>query len=568
MEYRLSDDRWTFLPEAAAPLMLAAIRAFGSSAFSMPATDGPLTAETCGSRLLQIVFADWESGESAPDLVWLTGDPADEQREADLESLASDAFDEDPAAADRAADMIAAYHRGRADNGDVQALVDLGDFLYWDRPDVARAAYQEAIDAGHLHALIDLALLLSSRFEDEDAAFAAYRQAISCGEPDLAAEAMYELGSRSWRRDETAAAAMLRQVIDTGHPRWAGQAMIFLGGRLNHDGNQDAAEALWRQAIETGDPETSSHAAFILGELLERKGETDDAKAQWQHVIETRGPGWAGAALTSLVNLLEKQDDAEGLRAAHRLAAAHENPDALYALTQLGQVLEAQGDITGAHQAWQQAIDAGCEEPDYWRERISPPPPRRRLRVPYPPDLPDEFNPRNMIRTALQVLGGGLPPLPPRLTPDMAIPIAYWTARDHAVVLVLTFSRWEGEDDSTAMVSVLTFRRDGDTWTPPPPRFISTGWHHDPLARPGSLRDLGGSPMVSGSGTKTMMHGRVIPGARELSLIQDGREDRRPLDSHFGAWIVCADDTSPFEVEARDADGNAIARLSNWTAHR
>jgi hypothetical protein len=148
----------------------------------------------------------------------------------------------------------------------------------------------------------------------------------------------------------------------------------------------------------------------------------------------------------------------------------------------------------------------------------------------------------------------------------MAIPIAYWAARHHALVLVLTFSRWEGEDDSTPMASVLTFTRDGDTWTPPPPHFHSSSWSHDPLARPDSLRDLGGSPMVSGSGTKTMMHGRVIPGARELSLIQDGHEDRRPLDSHFGAWIVCTDDTSPFEVEARDADGNAIARLSNWMA--
>jgi hypothetical protein len=167
------------------------------------------------------------------------------------------------------------------------------------------------------------------------------------------------------------------------------------------------------------------------------------------------------------VNLLEKQDDADGLRAAYRLAAAHENPDAPYALTQLGQVLEARGDIAGAHQAWQQAIDAGCEEPDYWRERISPPPPRRPRRVPYPPDLPAEFNPRNMIRAALRVLDDGIPPLPPGLTPDMAIPIAYWTARLHAVVLVLTFSRWEGEDDATPMVSVLTFTRDGDTCTRP-----------------------------------------------------------------------------------------------------
>jgi hypothetical protein len=32
-----------------------------------------------------------------------------------------------------------------------------------------------------------------------------------------------------------------------------------------------------------------------------------------------------------------------------------------YALLQLGQLLEAQGDVDGAHEAWQQAIDAGCD---------------------------------------------------------------------------------------------------------------------------------------------------------------------------------------------------------------
>ncbi len=150
----------------------------------------------------------------------------------------------------------------------------------------------------------------------------------------------------------------------------------------------------------------------------------------------------------------------------------------------------------------------------------------------------------------------------------MAIPIAHWAAREHALVLVLTLSRWEGDDDSTPVVSVLTFTRDGDRWTPPAPLYLATGWHHDPLARPDSQRDLGGNPMVSGSGTKTMMHGRVIPGAMEISLIQDGHEDRRPLDSHFGAWIVCTDDdTAPFEVEARDASGNTIARFSNWMAY-
>jgi hypothetical protein len=86
----LSDDGWRFLPEAAAPLMLAAIRAFGSQALSRPVTDTPLTAETCGSRLLRIVFADREPGGSVSDLLSV----ADDRDE--LERLASDALDEDP----------------------------------------------------------------------------------------------------------------------------------------------------------------------------------------------------------------------------------------------------------------------------------------------------------------------------------------------------------------------------------------------------------------------------------------------------------------------------------------
>lgn len=58
------------------------------------------------------------------------------------------------------------------------------------KPSDARAAYREAVDAGYLHALIDLAMVLRNVLNDEDAAVAVYRQAIGSGDPDLAAEAM------------------------------------------------------------------------------------------------------------------------------------------------------------------------------------------------------------------------------------------------------------------------------------------------------------------------------------------------------------------------------------------
>jgi hypothetical protein len=35
--------------------------------------------------------------------------------------------------------------------------------------------------------------------------------------------------------------------------------------------------------------------------------------------------------------------------------------------------------------------------------------------------------------------------------------------------------------------------------------------------------------------------GCVAPSVEQIALTQDGHEDRRPLESHFGAWIVCTE---------------------------
>ena len=74
----------------------------------------------------------------------LARNPASQRGKELLVERAFDARESDPALADQAAAAIAAYHRRRAEAGDVQALVDLGDFLYCDEPEAARAAYQEA----------------------------------------------------------------------------------------------------------------------------------------------------------------------------------------------------------------------------------------------------------------------------------------------------------------------------------------------------------------------------------------------------------------------------------------
>jgi hypothetical protein len=43
---------------------------------------------------------------------------------------------------------------------------------------------------------------------------------------------------------------------------------------------------------------------------------------------------------------------------------------------------------------------------------------------------------------------------------------------------------------------------------------------------------------------------------------QDGQEDRRALESHFGAWVVCTEQPTPFVVTALDANGSVLGSVS------
>jgi hypothetical protein len=60
-----------------------------------------------------------------------------------------------------------------------------------------------------------------------------------------------------------------------------------------------------------------------------------------------------------------------------------------------------------------------------------------------------------------------------------------------------------------------------------------------------------------------MLHGHAGPSVATVALIQDGREDVRPLESHFGAWVVCTEQASPLQVDGRDADGEVLVRISH-----
>ena len=194
--------------------------------------------------------------------------------------------------------MIAGFYRGQAAAGRVEGLVDLGDLLYWDNPQAARVAYQEAVDAGHVPALLGLAKVLNAVIGDQDAAVAVYQRAVSSGDPDVAAEAMYELALQARHQDEDAARALLEQVIATGHPEWAGAAMVGLA-RLQ-DGDPAAMEALYRRAMATGSDDWSGHAAIALAGLLKRRGDVAGATAALRPLIDTGNTAWAGHAALDL----------------------------------------------------------------------------------------------------------------------------------------------------------------------------------------------------------------------------------------------------------------------------
>jgi tetratricopeptide (TPR) repeat protein len=563
---------WHFLPDSAAPFMVAAVRRPGSDGFRDGQADlAAPSREAVGRQLLSLIFG-LQGDQDLPDvLARLARDPHSRQALAELGHHAFEAFEADPAMASEAAAVIAAFYRQRADAGDTAALAELGDFLYWDEPEAARAAYREAIEAGHPHAMIELAKVLYNIFEDEEAALTVYEQAAASGDTDLSAEAMYEIAFvRVAHRDAAAARAMFERVIATRHPVWAAAAMVGLADALMRRDDPQGAEALYRKAIEEGDPDWSAHASWLLGNLLEGKGDAAGAKAAWQRVMDARNPEWAQPALTSLVNLLSQQEDADGLRAAYLNGVALDNPDAPYALAQLGQLLMDQGDVDGAYAAWHQAIDAGCEDPGYLRELMSPAPEPEPEADVYPPGLPPAFSPGNMIRTGISVLEHGLLPLPDVLRPEMAIPVAYWKAEQCAVVLVMTFPRHGRNEPAPMAMRVIYSRGDDDRWEPPT-HIFGFSFSHDPIGSPESVRDMDGRPMVYGGGSQagkvtpgrpaSIATGRAAPVVKYLAVIKDGHEDRRPLESHFGAWVVCTEQPGSFEVAGLDASGAVLARF-------
>jgi tetratricopeptide (TPR) repeat protein len=501
------DERMSLTTQAA-HYVKAALRTLGTDVLTArPPTDSD-APEAVGAELLQLIFADRVGHDDFDEqLAALARHPDGQAALGALERLISHALEDDPEVAAAALGTLAAFYRRRADAGSVQALADLGNLLRREGDFVgAKATYQQAIDAGRHETLISMAHLL--RVTDNAAARACLDQAIAVGDPDLTPLALITLSTvLAWsepeRGDPAGAESALLQAIETSHPDFAPEAMSLLGSLRERQVDAEGARAAYRQAIDTGHAEWADRSRHELAYMLKEEGDLAGAREQYERLVSNGNERWASEALESLAILLQDDGDVDGLRALHQTAVQTGNWSAPEVLVMLGFLLEQRGDDQGARAALQQAIDDGYHGADWLIEKLHPSPKPTAAEL---DALPPRFDPRNIRRTG-------------------------------------------------------AYSRDDDGWTPH--RYVigmSDGY--DPIANPGSLRDLGGSAMVTGGGTETQLHGRASPAVKHIALIQDGREDRRPLESHFGFWVVSTEECTPFRVEGRDAGGNVLARIS------
>ena len=184
--------------------------------------------------------------------------------------------------------------------------------------------------------------------------------------------------------------------------------------------------------------------------------------------------------------------------------------------------------------------------------------------------VPNLFDPVKKPLVGMVALTQGLPEIPESLTHDMVIPMALWTTTRCAVVLFLEYLRTpDGTFHPQAVMG--TFFQSDAGWSP----HKSWGgifWSHDPLKHPKGLRDLLGRDIVPGGGRfasepeptapAIVMCDRISPQVVELSLLQDGEEEQwRAVHSHFGSWVICADNWNAFTVQALNRNGDIVGMV-------
>jgi TolA-binding protein len=424
-----------------------AVEAYGDRVLARAGESDTAGPQAVGRVLARLIFGRAEAGASVPAPVAIEiGLAGSRDPGVALDAAIEEFLEADPGLSAAVAEVLAGYYRQQLESGDGPNLAKLGDLLWFDEPELARAAFERAVDAGNRRALIRLATHKRVVSGDYEGAVGLYQQAVVSPEPDIVAEALTELGEAlrddgdyqgaraAWERciatgnpdwaphamamlgsmlesrlgDHDGAQAMLQAAFHTGHPDVAPRAMLWPGLFLEQAGDDDGAQAAFQRAASAAPPGRRGTAMCELADVLKRRGDTTRATAIWRQVIDTEtDEGSPEIAFTNLVNHLWDEGDVDGLRAAHQAGTAKNVREAPYALVVIGRVLRDRGDLDGWREAWKQAIDAGSENADDLRDELSPP--AEDQDGDEPAGVPAEFDPRNMARTGIAVLEHGLP---------------------------------------------------------------------------------------------------------------------------------------------------------------
>ncbi len=153
-------------------------------------------------------------------------------------------------------------------------------------------------------AAFNLGVLLQGQ-NDLEGAKAAYQQAIDSGHLNYAVMAAVGLGVLLWKQGDLERAKVAYQrAIDSGHPDWVATAALNLGRLLQEEGDLERAKAAYQRAIDSGQAEAAvPMAAFYLGRLLEKQGDLEGAKAAYQQAIDSGHLEWAPIAADNLERL-------------------------------------------------------------------------------------------------------------------------------------------------------------------------------------------------------------------------------------------------------------------------
>jgi len=146
--------------------MAAAARVYGDVVLDADQEASLDPRATLGRRLLQEIFGIRDSNGPLPDAVQaLIMDPVDPEARHALEGHVQGVLTDDPVLAAVVAETLIRFYRNEITAGNIRAMRDLGDLLRsQDDHDGARAAYQRAADSGDPdvapEALVDLGHLL------------------------------------------------------------------------------------------------------------------------------------------------------------------------------------------------------------------------------------------------------------------------------------------------------------------------------------------------------------------------------------------------------------------------